>query len=88
MFRLLRQEWGDGTQQQQQQQHQHHHQWIAPSQGRSIVVASSFDAFVDAVLEALPRLDLPVVTGEPGWAGLDPRLPWPCDVVGIVPCQP
>jgi len=30
------------------------------------VIASTFDAFVDAVLEALPTLNLPVVTAEIG----------------------
>lgn len=35
----------------------------AASDGGNVIITSTFDAFVDAVLEALPRLNLTVVTG-------------------------
>jgi len=51
------------------------------------VKASSFDEFVDAVLDALPRLNLPVVTGE---EGSEPcvRGSWSAAGCGLSVCIP
>ncbi|KAF6263057.1 hypothetical protein COO60DRAFT_1635480 [Scenedesmus sp. NREL 46B-D3] len=55
-YQLLRQEWG-GTAKPDSS---------SSSNGTVVIKASSFDAFVDAVLEALPTLNLTIVTGEIG----------------------
>jgi hypothetical protein len=62
IYQLLRQEWGG------QDKPGSSSSSAGSSRGSSddavVIKASSFDAFVDAVLDALPTLNLTVVTGK------------------------